>query len=291
MMTSMTGFSALSAELKGYRLCLEARSLNHRFFEFKVRMPSMLSGMDLELEALAKKMFERGKVELNVTIESEPEQLALSWSRPRARAYLQIFSEIKKELSVAGEADLGLLVDLKDDIIVQSGRWGDDARPELEKIFKQCFEGLAKARRDEGERLEADLKARTGRINELFNSIAAKRDEIASDARAKLKRRVEQLLSEGIAFDQGRLEQELAILGARSDISEELDRIGSHLKQFSSEMKEPGAKGKKMDFLTQELNREFNTIGTKAQNTEVSRWVIEAKTELERIRQQLQNIE
>jgi len=291
MLTSMTGFSALSAEVKGYRFCLEARSLNHRFFEFKARLPAMLSGMELELESLAKKFFERGKIELTVTIESEPEQLLLEWSRPRAKAYLQIFSEMKQELGVAGQIDMQLLTDLKDDILIESRRWGENTRPELEKIFQQCFEGLSKARRQEGERLGADLKERVDRIQQLQGSISTKQDTVASDAKARLKKRVEQLLGEGIAFDKGRLEQELAILAARSDITEELDRISSHLKQFQAELKEPGAKGKKLDFLTQELNREFNTIGTKAQNAEVSKWVIEAKTELERVRQQLQNIE
>jgi uncharacterized protein (TIGR00255 family) len=287
----MTGFSAVSAEVKGYRFCLEARSLNHRFFEFKARLPAMLNGMEQELESLAKKSFERGKIEINVTIESEPEQMELRWSRSRAMAYLQIFSEMKKELGVAGEIDLQLLINLKNDILVEPKRWGENTRTELGKIFQQCFEELSEARGREGERLAADLKERVDRIDHLKGAISSKQETIASDAKARLKRRVEQLLGEGIAFDKGRLEQELAILSARSDISEELDRIASHLKQFRQEFNEPGGKGKKLDFLTQELNREFNTIGTKAQNTEVSQWVIEAKTELERIRQQLQNIE
>lgn len=291
MLNSMTGFSAVSAEVKGYRFCLEARSLNHRFFEFKARLPSMLNGMEQELESLAKKSFERGKIELNVTIESEPEQMELRWSRSRAMAYLQIFSEMKKELGVAGEIDLQLLINLKNDILVEPKRWGENTRPELEKAFQQCFEELSRARGREGERLAADLKERVDRIGHLKGAISSKQETIATDAKARLKKRVEQLLGEGIAFDKGRLEQELAILSARSDISEELDRIASHLKQFRQEFNEPGGKGKKLDFLTQELNREFNTIGTKAQNTEVSQWVIEAKTELERIRQQLQNIE
>jgi uncharacterized protein (TIGR00255 family) len=291
MMTSMTGYSCVSGEVKGFRFNIEARSLNHRFLEFKAKLPAILMGMEYELENLAKKYFERGKVEVLVTVEGEPEEIELKWSRPMARAFVKILGEMEREFQIAAPIDLQLLVNQKNVIIQEPERWGKETRPELEKIFQQCFELLVEARKREGERLEMDMVGRLGLISKLRTSISSKQDVLATEARNKLNKRVEQLVGEGIALDRGRLEQELAILAARSDITEELERIGSHLEQFNLELKKPGAKGKKLDFLTQELNREFNTIGAKGQNAEVSQWVIEAKSELERIRQQLQNIE
>jgi uncharacterized protein (TIGR00255 family) len=287
----MTGFASVTGEVKGYRLNLEARSLNHRFLEFKARLPSMLVGMEYELEQMARRYFERGKIELTVAIESEPEKIELRWSRPMARAYQKIFREMKKSLKISGKIDLQLITNQKDVIVFEPGRWGKESRAELEKVFKKCFESLSKARKQEGSRLEADLKNRLKRIEELRGLISSQKESVSLDAKAKLKKRVEQLLGQGVTLDPGRMEQELAILASRSDITEELDRIASHLKQSAGEMELAEAKGKKLDFLTQELNREFNTIGSKGPSVEISGWVIEAKTELERIRQQIQNIE
>jgi len=291
MLTSMTGFAAVSGEVKGFKLSIEARSLNHRFFEFKAKLPLVLAGTEFDIEALARKYFERGRIELTATIESEPEAVELSWSRPLAKACLKTFRQMKKELKLSGPIDLQLLINQKNVILFEPERWGKECRPELERIFQRCFEELAKARAEEGERLSADLQARLSAVGDSYELIRGRSEAISAEAKTKLKKRLEQLLKEGIQLDPGRLEQEAAILAARMDISEELDRIASHLEQFRKEMGQEGARGKKLDFLSQELNREFNTISSKSQSAEVSKWVVDAKSELERIRQQLQNIE
>ena len=292
MLNSMTGFSSITGEARGFKFRLEAKSLNHRFFEMKSRLPGMLFGLDAEIEMLGRKYFERGKIELLVTVEAEPEDLRFSWSRPMANAYLKAFEEMKKELGLTGELNLELLISQKDVIISEPERWGKQYWPELEPLFRTCFEELKRARDKEGERLEQDLKKRLMRIGELLELVKSKQEWVINETKAKLEKRIEKLLSEeGTVIDDGRLEQEVVIFASRSDISEEVERIASHLKQFQIELREPGAKGKKLDFLTQELNREFNTISAKSQNPELSHWAVEAKAELEKIRQQLQNIE
>jgi len=291
MMNSMTGFAAISGEAKGYSFSLEARSFNHRFFEFRCRLPAMLNGLEYALEEMARKYFERGKIELAVMVESEPEEIELKWSKPAAKAYLKIFRQMQKQLGIAGKIELPLLISQKDVILSEAGRWGKESPPELEALFKRGFEALAEARSQEGLKLQADLAERLSRIEQLWQKVSAGRERLVAEAKSRLKKRVEQLLEQGVKLDEGRLEQEVAILASRSDIAEEMDRIQSHLRQFQKEMAQPGAKGKKLDFLTQEMNREFNTIGAKGQNAELAQMVIEAKTELERVRQQLQNIE
>jgi len=291
MLSSMTGFAAVTGQVKGYTFALEARSFNHRFLELKARLPAVLNGMEYEIQTIARQYFERGKIELCVTVESEPDKIELRWSKPLAKAYLQMFRQMQKQAGLSGKIDLELLISQKDVIMFEPERWGRESRPELDAVFKKCFESLQQARKQEGERLEAELKSRLGAVADLWKKISSRQEPAALEAKLKLKKRVEQLLGEGVSLDPGRLEQEVAILASRSDVTEELDRIQSHLKQFNREMEQAGAKGKKLDFLTQEMNREFNTLGAKGQSVEVAQWVIEAKTELERIRQQLQNIE
>ncbi len=291
MMTSMTGFSAVTGEARGFKFRIEARSLNHRFFEMKIRLPAMLFGLDLEIETLAKKYFERGKLELMVEVEAEPQDLSFSWSRPLAKAYLKTFEELKDELGLRGGVDLELLLSQKDVIISGPDKWGKQYWPELEPLFSSSFEALVKARRAEGARLESELRKHLDRIGELREMVKGRQDQSVGEFKAKLEKKIEKLLADGVQLDEGRLEQEVALLASRSDIAEELERISSHLKQFRLELETEGPKGKKLDFLLQELNREFNTVASKNQNAELAYAVVEAKSELERIRQQVQNIE
>ncbi len=291
MTSSMTGYACVKGEVRGYLLRLEARSLNHRFFEFRARLPAMMSGWELEIENLAHKYFERGKIDLNVFIEKEPEEIELNWSRSQARAYLKMFKEMKKELDLKGKINLELLISQKNVMIIEPERWGKEVWQEAEEIFANCFEKLALSRKEEGRRLEQDLKARLGRIKELHKMIFGKREEVIKEIRRRLIHQLNQLLEDKSRLDDARLEQEVAYIALRSDITEELVRIESHLKGFENILSTEQAKGKRLDFLAQELVREFNTISAKAQDAQISQLVVSAKSELEKIREQLHNLE
>ena len=291
MLVSMTGFASVQGEVKGYLLRAEARALNHRFFEFRARVPVFLNAFELEMESLAKKFFERGKIELNIFIEKEPENLEFNWSRATARAWLKLLEEMRSELGLKDEITLELLLSQKNVMIIEPERWGKESWAELEKLLRNCFEQLALAREQEGKKLEKDLLKRLEKIKQLKEEIEKQRLEVREELKKRIESQVKILLSEFSQLEEKRLEQEVAYLSFRTDISEELVRISSHLEQFHKYLAQPGAKGKKLDFLSQELNREFNTISAKAQNAQVSHWVVEAKSELEKIREQLHNIE
>jgi len=290
-MNSMTGFGASSGQARGFKFRLEARSFNHRFLEIKTHLPEMLFGMETEIESLAREYFERGKIEIYLNIESTPEDFSFAWSRPIARAYIKVFEEMKKELGISGKLSLDLLVSQKDVIIAEPERWAKQCWSDLIPLFHNCFAELKKAREEEGQRLSQDLKKHIGRVRELSKLIWDRQDEALAEARSRLEKKVERLKGLGPELDEGRLEQEVVLMATRCDISEELERIRSHLKQFEKELAQEGAVGKKLEFLTQELHREFNTLSAKTQDPEISHFSVEARTELERLRQQLQNIE
>ena len=291
MLVSMTGFASVQGEVKGYLLRAEARSLNHRFFEFRARLPAPLSGLELEMESLARNFFERGKIDLNIFIEKEPQDLELKWNRAGARAWLKVLEEMKTELGIKDQITLELLTSQKNVMIIEPERWGKESWAELEKLLRNCFEQLALAREQEGKKLEKDLLKRLEKIKQFKEEIEKQRLAVREELKRRIESQVKILLSEFSQLDEKRLEQEVAYLALRTDISEELVRISSHLEQFHKYLAQPGAKGKKLDFLVQELNREFNTISAKAQNAQISHWVVEAKSELEKIREQLHNVE
>ncbi len=291
MLVSMTGFASVQGEVKGYLLRAEARSLNHRFFEFRARLPALLSGLELEMESLARNFFERGKIDLNIFIEKEPQDLELKWNRAGARAWLKVLEEMKTELGIKDQITLELLTSQKNVMIIEPERWGKESWAELEKLLRNCFEQLALAREQEGKKLEKDLLKRLEKIKQFKEEIEKQRLAVREELKRRIESQVKILLSEFSQLDEKRLEQEVAYLALRTDISEELVRISSHLEQFHKYLAQPGAKGKKLDFLVQELNREFNTISAKAQNAQISHWVVEAKSELEKIREQLHNVE
>ena len=291
MLISMTGFGSAIGEMRGYRFRLEAYSLNHRFLEIKVKLPLVLNGLENEISNLAKSYFERGKIELSVRVEQEPDEIEFNWSRARARAYLEIIEQMKKELGIKEQSALELIINQRDVIMFEPERWGREAWKELKFLFETCFEDLAKSRAQEGERIGEELKERLARLSGFRQKLKEKSDRVLEEARARIKKRIEQLVGREWELEPGRLEQEVVILVSKSDISEELLRIDSNLQQFHLELERAGAKGKKLDFLVQELVREFNTISAKSQEANTSQITIEAKSELERIRQQLQNLE
>jgi len=287
----MTGFGSAIGEVRGYRFRVEAYSLNHRFLEVKAKLPLILNGLENEIAGLAKRYFERGKIELSVRVEQEPEKIEFSWSRARAKAYLEIIEQMKKELGIKEQSALELIINQRDVIMFEPERWGREAWKELKFLFETCFEDLAKSRAEEGERIEQEIRERLNRLSGFWQRLKEKSDKILDEARVRIKKRIEQLVGREWELEPGRLEQEVVILVSKSDISEELERIESHLKQFDLEIEKAGAKGKKLEFLVQELVREFNTISAKSQEANTSQITIEAKSELERIRQQLQNLE
>jgi uncharacterized protein (TIGR00255 family) len=290
-MRSMTGFGGGACEVGGRRLVVEIRAVNHRFFDLKLRLPWSDAAMEALLTATLRRAVERGALTVQVRDEGGPLAApAVSVNLPLARQYHAALEHLRAELGLAEPVTLDLLVQLRDVITVgESELSGAALYAALEPGVTEALRGLDQMRRREGVAVAEDLGRRCRRLGELGAEIAAQAAESPAQMRARLEERIGRLgLS---AIDQDRMAHEVAILADRIDISEELQRLRSHLAELERLLRHEGPVGRKLDFLLQEVGRELNTMASKAQAGAVSARVVEAKAELEKMREQVQNVE
>ena len=298
MIRSMTGYSRVQREEEGLVLTVSIKTVNHRFFDPQVRLPGALDPLEPLLRRLLKNHVTRGRVEITVSLE-RPGALELKLDRKLLEAYKAAYQELQQEFK--GSAPLDLMALLRVPGIVASNN-GEIPPAELERIGQvlERVTGETLARLDEmrvreGEALERDLRARLARLGELCEVVGKLAQKVPGAYERRLETRVRELLA-SVDLDRGRLAQEVAYLASRSDITEELTRFQSHLQQALRLMEESPEVGKKLDFLLQEMNREANTLLSKTTDVpevglEVTRLAIEMKTEIEKLREQAQNIE
>ncbi len=295
---SMTGFGQAEASLGGRRLRVELRTVNHRYVDVRVRLPSELAEHTPAAEALLKSRIGRGRVEMTARLESAGAAGGLTLDVERARAALAAIVALRDELAPSEPVPLSLLSSVPDLFTPATIGKGEDARRIVAETLGSAIDDLDSMREREGEALAADFETRLGIVRAQVGSIAEVRESLVQAQRDRLKQRVSELLEDsGTSLDPGRLEQEVAFLADKSDVSEELTRLESHLDQFASLMATEGSAGKampqvgrKLDFLVQEMNREVNTIGSKCSDAGVAHTVVALKAEIERIREQVQNV-
>jgi uncharacterized protein (TIGR00255 family) len=288
----MTGYGWGESLLEDGGIVVEVKSVNHRYLDFTSRVPKRFLSYESEIRKDIYKRFSRGRFE--VTIQSnytkEGEQKA-ELNIELAKEYYSALRELKDRLQLDDEIGLGLLAGLKDVIIVKEI---DSEHKGEQDAFKEAFESaldsLERMRVFEGEVIYKDFLEKLGTVRRLIDEIRIKSPQVLIYYRDRLAKRVKEL-SGAFELDIQRLNQEVALFAEKSDITEELVRIGSHLEQFGMiiDMDEPV--GRKLDFLLQEINREANTIASKANDSEISQKVVKIKSELEKIREQVQNIE
>lgn len=289
---SMTGFARGEAEVYGSRLRVEVRSLNHRYLDLKLSLSRELLVFEERIAGLCRSFFQRGRIEVWADLAPGERLVEVRWNRPLAAGLLNAWREMKTELGVAGEPELSLFAHEKDVImIVDSGAFSEEHWPAVFTVFSECFQALNRMRAREGEVLVRDIQERTGRIGEWVKEIKAMAGEVLKTHEERLVKKLGELSASGLAIDQVRLSQELVLFADRVDITEELVRLESHLEQFREVINTGTAKGRKLDFLLQEMFREINTASNKAQHVGVSRRAVEVKVELEKIREQVQNLE
>ena len=293
MLNSMTGYGR-SEQHNGLFACkVEIRSVNNRFIEINTRLPKFLAALELPIKKLIKSRCARGSFDLFLNLENNSESSANSEVKPNLRMasqYFEAFKQIKEELGLSGDIPIDALLDLKD--IIKTEPLTLDASHEsiILETVDQALSALIEMRREEGENLQADLAERLQGIRQLAGSIKERQPVVLEEYRKRLQDKIK-TLTEGIELDPTRLAQETALLADRCDISEEITRLESHLEQFSDLFQKGGPMGRKLEFITQEINRETNTIGSKSVDYQVSQHAIEIKSLLEKIREQLQNIE
>ena len=293
MLNSMTGFGR-SEQQNGMFACkAEIRSVNNRFIEINTRLPKYLAALELPLKKLIKSKCGRGSFDLFLTLEKDDSSgtdLEVKPNLGLATQYFEAFKQIKNELGLKGDMPLEALLSVKDILKTEPLTLDDTQEAVILKTVEEALSALIIMRQEEGSNLQKDLTKRLQEIRQLTQTIQDRQPIILEEYRNRLNDKIK-LLTEGIELDETRLAQETALLADRCDISEEITRLGSHLEQFDELFKKDGPIGRKMEFMIQEINRETNTIGSKSVDFEVSQNVIEIKSILEKIREQIQNIE
>lgn len=293
MLNSMTGFGQGECSTSSRRYACELQSVNHRYLETRARLPKRLGALELQVLKILQGRFARGRFDVTVLEELTGEQsCTLRVNRPLAYAYRDAIQTLQSELGLSGEVTLELLLSQSDLFDLEGEKPGEaDADwPAISTALEGAMNALAEMRRAEGYALEAALLSHLDLVEATVTTIAARAPELVQSYKSRLELRLQRLL-DGKPIDPGRLEQEVAILAERSDIAEETTRVASHLRQFRDLIQQQGPHGRRMEFLLQEMQREVNTIGAKANDANTSHDVITLKSILEQLREQVQNVE
>lgn len=291
MIRSMTGYGRGQASVNGVSLTVEIKAVNHRYGDISIKAPRLLAPYEAEVKKQVAEVLKRGKIDLYVAQEHTSELL----TRPTvdealARAYLDAFRRLQQITDLPGTISLEFLAAQKDVLILEDiAAASEDLRGCLEVAVSEALAAIVEMRRAEGEATAEDIGRRLVLLDTLLESIAEMAPRVPEEWQQKLRERLDRLQNNGA--DPQRVAQEIAIFADRCDISEELSRFRSHLEQFSELLKSAEPVGRQMDFLTQELNREANTMSSKSNDAALTRQVVALKAELEKIREQVQNIE
>ncbi|MGD9763010.1 MAG: YicC/YloC family endoribonuclease [Candidatus Binatia bacterium] len=292
-MRSMTGFGQASWQGGGRRLAVEVRSVNQRFLDVKLSLPRECQAWEAELRELVSGAAERGKVDVTVFRSgSAGDDFAVEINRPLARALHTSWRQLQAELKLPGAIDVATLMSRGGDLVRMVERKADASAdlPQVKRLLAAALKQFTAARAREGKALHADMTGRLKRLRAVHAQLSRRAAALAPELARRLAERVAQILGKGVVSEE-RLVQEAAMLAERSDVTEELVRLGSHLDRLAELLRSPGSIGKAIDFLLQEIHREVNTIGSKSADLEVTNLALEAKGEIEKLREQVQNVE
>ncbi len=294
MVKSMTGFGRGEYNDGKRNMLVEIKSVNHRYSDISVRMPRRYQFAEDAVRSTIKKHLSRGKIDVQISVEYIAESdIKVELNKPLAEQYLENFKVLKDEYGVQGEVTLELLSGMPE-VLKQSSdvEDEDEIRQSIIKATDAAAENLEKMRAVEGEKLAQDLLKRADLIKEMVGEIEVKAADLPGIYKEKLRARIDELMDGAAELPEDRLAQEVAIFADKADITEEITRLKSHMDQMKSIINESkGADGKKLDFLVQEMNREANTIGSKANDLGITEVMLRIKSEVEKIREQVQNIE
>jgi len=291
MIRSMTGYGKGEAAGGAGRCVVEVRTVNHRYGEVTVKLPRSFLAYEHELRKAAASRIKRGKADLFVQWEEAAGAAQVPpVNMTAARGYQAAFLELARELRLSPEIPLSLIISQKNVLQEAAGEEQPDLLPQVLQAVLAALDALDAMRLREGEALERDLRERRQGLAELVAQVTERAPLVVEEYEAKLRQRLAKLLNDA-ELDPQRLAQEVALMADRCDVTEELVRLQSHFVQFDETLALTEPVGRKLDFLMQELNREVNTIGSKANDAQVTALVVQMKAELERMREQVQNIE
>lgn len=292
MIKSMTGYGRVEAVCDGRNIVVEAKSVNHRFLEIALRMPAILYPLEMEYKKKIGERFKRGRIDVSIRLEGEgAEPSKANLNLEVAHDYFDVLTRLKNEFNLQEPIGLKTLISFRDIFTPPAEtQLNGDFLNSVDKTLQEALSMLVNMRQDEGIALFSDMEMRLQAIGEMMGNIRSRAPQVVMEYQKRLSDRIKEL-TEGFELDAARLAQEVAIMADRCDITEEIVRMQSHIGQFETLLQSDEAEGRKIDFLLQEMNREINTIGSKANDVEIARQVIEAKSELSKLREQAQNIE
>lgn len=293
MIDSMTGFGRGEAEVDGSAAVVELRSVNNRFCEVSVRLPRNLAEREADVQASLKKAFSRGRISAQIQVETVSEEvLPVQVNLAGIHAYMTLLNELREQAGIAAPVRLEHLLNYSDVFTTPEPTAGqaETMWRAVQQALEVAIEEMRRMRRQEGSALLADLEHRIEAIDRQLDRVEARAPTRVDEARERLRQRLQDALEEE-RIDRDRLEMEIAMLADRLDVTEECVRLRSHLELFRQALNSPTAEGRKLNFIAQEINREVNTIGAKANDSEISHIAVEMKDELEKIREQVQNVE
>lgn len=292
MLKSMTGYGRSQQTVGGRDILVEIKSVNHRYFEFSARTPRAYGYLDDKLKTLINAAISRGKVEVNVsvfTVEGKDAEVAINLEL--ARGYVEALRSLKEELSLTDDLSLSAVARFTDLFQVKKTVEDEEAIwSEVRQVAQDALGRFISMRTLEGERMLADVSGRLNAIEESVAAVEAQSPKTLAAYRERLYEKLQEVL-EGKNVDEQRVLTEVAVFADKIAVDEETVRLRSHIRQFHLLLASAEPVGRKLDFLIQEMNREVNTIGSKCQDVEVTNVVLSMKAELEKIREQIQNIE
>ncbi len=296
MIHSMTGFGRAAGALSArYHVAVTAKSVNHRFLETSVRLPEYLWELESLVRSIASEGFSRGKLDISIRVQrTQQPEYAVRVNAQIANNVIPQVRAIAEELGLGGTFSGGDLLRLPDFLQVDAveAEVADEEREALSLVVREALAQLRGMRAREGESLRADISARLQTIRALQSRVSALRDEIRNELLSTFRDRVSEIAQQaGIEVPEERVAQEVVMMVERGDIAEEITRLAHHVEQIEKAVDSKEPAGKKLDFLSQEMLREINTMGSKSRSAALRTVVVELKTEVERIREQVQNVE
>jgi uncharacterized protein (TIGR00255 family) len=282
MIQSMTGFG--SAERDVFKV--EVRSLNHRYLDIYVRMPTVLIEQEMAVRNIVKKRFLRGKIDLFITF-SNKKPTKMTINKDLAKEAFNAFSELQKDLNIGGSLDISFFSGYRDLLLMEEPSYNID---DMFVALDEALNKLEEMRKAEGEALINELKMRIKKIEEICREIEILSKDRASKIKDNLLKRIREIEAE-LPLDEARIHQEVLFIAQKGDISEEIERLKSHINQFQKSLSAGESVGRKLDFIIQEMNREANTIASKVDDVSIISKTVDIRVEIEKMREQVQNIQ
>ncbi len=289
----MTGYGKGEHQNKLYRFIIEIKSVNHRYNDISVKMPRHISYLEDTIKRTIKEKISRGKVDVYINFEYVNESaIDVKVDIPLAMSYKIALEELRSQLDLEDNVRLNNILVMNEVIKTERKEVDEDlVKDSLLKALQIAINNITEMREKEGEELKKDMLFKLDNITNHLRVVEERSPFVVTEYREKLNDRISELLDSNITIDEERLSNEVAIFADKSSIDEEIVRLKSHINQFKNILDEDDTVGRKLDFLIQEFNREINTIGSKSNDITISKYVVELKAELEKIREQVQNIE